>query len=110
MAETGVTKKQAIEFFLEVYHDMTAAAIVDKQTQATTDRTMARLAELFVAGPGADLRSAKGTAWGLLNAVTHDVDFSARRRTADARLTSAWFGPGADLKEKARTLALAMAA
>lgn len=110
MAEKGVDVKQAIEFFLAVYHDMTSANIVDAQQQKTTDKTIARLAHHFTAGPGAELRSAKGTAWGLLNAVTFDVDHSTRARSADSRLNSAWFGDGERIKNKARELALAIAA
>lgn len=110
MAEKGVDTKQAIEFFLAVYHDMTSAQIVEAQNQKTTDKTIERLAHHFVAGPGADLRSAKGTAWGLLNAVTFDIDHSTRARSADSRLASAWFGDGERVKNKARELALAIAA
>lgn len=38
-----------------------------------------------------------GTAWGLLNGVTHWADHAAGRNQ-DARLTSAWFGKRRDLK------------
>lgn len=52
-------------------------------------------------GMGADLAAAKGTAWGLLNAVTEYVDHQRRARGQDYRLDSAWFGQGAALKQKA---------
>lgn len=110
MAEKGVTTKQAIEFFLAVYHDMTSAEVVEAQRQKQTDATIARLAAYFTNGPGADMRSAKGTAWGLLNAVTFDVDHGTRNRTSDAKLESAWYGNGEKRKNKARELALALAA
>jgi len=54
---------------------------------------------------GADLKAAGGTAWGLLNAVTQHTDHVAGR-TADSRMTSAWFGKGNDLKTKAAELLL----
>ena len=54
----------------------------------------------------ADLSSAKGTAWGLVNAVTEYADHSKRARSNDHRLDSAWFGPGAQLKQAAWTEAL----
>lgn len=110
MAETGVDTRKAIEYFLAVYHDMTAEQIVTAQAEKQTDKTIERLAHLFIAGPGADLRSAKGTAWGLLNAVTRDVDHNERSRSNDSRLASAWFGRGEQLKNKARELALQLAA
>lgn len=54
---------------------------------------------------GASLTDANGTAWGLLNAVTQHVDWQ-RGRTDDSRMTSAWFGDGEALKNKARDLLL----
>lgn len=59
-------------------------------------------------GRGAELPSAKSTAYGLLNAVTEYVDHERRARSTDNRLDSAWFGKGAQLKQRAleQTLAL----
>lgn len=54
---------------------------------------------------GSDLDGTRGTAYGWLNAVTEYVDHEGRARTADARLNSAWFGPGVELKDRALTLA-----
>ncbi len=42
----------------------------------------------------------RGTAWGLVNAVTEWVDHE-RGRTTDTRLDAAWFGAGNDLKTTA---------
>ena len=53
------------------------------------------------AGKGAGLDGVRGTAWGLLNAVTEYHDFHIRARGQDNRLNSAWFGIGANAKEKA---------
>ena len=54
-------------------------------------------------GMGADMASAKGTRWGLLNAVTEHVDHHMGR-TDDTRIDSAWFGRGAGYKAKALEL------
>jgi uncharacterized protein (DUF1501 family) len=63
-------------------------------------RAAARALVLFEgAGIGADLESAKGTGWGALNAVTQLVDWE-NARTSDARIRSAWFGYGANLKQQ----------
>lgn len=110
MAGKTVSHRQAIEYFLAVYHGMKSEEIITAQSVNATDKTIARLAQHFVAGPGAELATAKDTVWGLLNAITRDVDFSERARSNDGRLMSAWFGNGAALKEKARTLALELAA
>jgi hypothetical protein len=61
-------------------------------------------------GKGADISSSKGTAFGLLNAVTEFVDHERRARSVNHRLESAWFGQGAALKEKALEQALIMIA
>ena len=50
--------------------------------------------------PGANLISSQGTAWGLLNGLTHWLDHTASR-TPDNRLNSAWFGQGAEMKQNA---------
>jgi phage/plasmid-like protein (TIGR03299 family) len=61
-------------------------------------------------GMGADLSSANGTAWGLVNAVTQFVDHERRARSTDHRLDSAWFGQGAAIKAKAYQEAMKLAA
>lgn len=55
-------------------------------------------------GLGAELASARGTKWGLLNAVTQYVDHEARALSADTRQDSALFGAGASLKTRALQL------
>lgn len=61
-------------------------------------------------GRGAELAAAKGTAWGLLCAVTEFVDHERRARSQEYRLDSAWFGQGASLKQRALEQALQLAA
>ena len=52
-------------------------------------------------GRGAQLASARGTAWGLLNGITESVDFHRRARSEDHRRDAAWFGQGAAIKQRA---------
>ncbi|OIQ90426.1 hypothetical protein GALL_276600 [mine drainage metagenome] len=61
-------------------------------------------------GKGSKLVSANGTAWGLMNGVTEFVDAHRRARNQDNRLDSAWFGQGAQIKQKGFEAALALAA
>ncbi|MFV8529739.1 DUF932 domain-containing protein [Ralstonia pseudosolanacearum] len=69
---------------------------------ATNDSAVKAVQELFAGrGKGADMASAAGTAWGLLNSVTEFVDHQRRARSDDNRRDSAWFGAGAALKQKA---------
>lgn len=56
---------------------------------------------------GAKLDGVAGTRYGWLNAVTEYVDHKARAQTVDNRLDAAWFGRGAELKERAREMAMA---
>ena len=73
-------------------------------------RTVQRVIELFNgAGKGAELTSAKGTAWGLLNGVTQYIDHEYGR-TSNARLSNAWLGNGSRVKEKAKQVLLEAAA
>ena len=62
------------------------------------------------AGQGARLASSRGTAWGLLNSVTEYVDHHRRARSDDHRLDAAWFGQGAQIKQKAWDEALKLVA
>lgn len=59
-------------------------------------------------GLGSNLPTAKGTAWGWVNAVTQFVDYAAPARNQDNRMNSAWFGDGDDRKTEALELALAL--
>ncbi len=75
-----------------------AAGIEPEQKEP---RAVGKVLELFAgAGMGSRLEGAVGTRWGLLNSVTEWVDHHAGR-AADTRLSSAWFGPGQELKTKA---------
>ncbi len=72
-------------------------------------RALKRMQALFDGqGRGAELSTAKGTTWGLLNAVTEFVDHERRARSREYRLDSAWFGQGAAVKQRAFDLALDM--
>jgi len=61
-------------------------------------------------GKGSKMQSATGTAWGLVNGVTEYLDVHRRARNQDYRLDSAWFGQGAQIKQKAFESAMALAA
>lgn len=104
LSERKVMSNEATNYVHRVFSNL------DKTTsQNTNERAKAKVMALFDGrGKGAELASSKGTAFGLLNAVTEFVDHERRARSTDHRLESAWFGPGAALKEKALNQALMM--
>jgi phage/plasmid-like protein (TIGR03299 family) len=61
------------------------------------------------AGMGATLKTADGTAWGVVNAVTEYVSHDAGRNTNN-RMRSAWFGKGDMMNQAAMQSALALCA
>lgn len=99
LAERKVSDKEAVEWLVKVMGD--ASKPVEDQLNSSS-KVMKRVYELFQGGGrGSDLRSAEGTAWGLVNAVTEYSDHHARAHSANNRLDNAWFGSGALLKAKA---------
>ncbi len=86
-------------------------APVSANERLTQAKALKTIQNLYAGhGRGAELASAKGTAWGLLNAVTQFVDHEKRAKSQDYRLDSAWFGTGASLKDKALAQALELVA
>ena len=106
MATVKVSNKEAIEFLVKVLGDDTKP--IEEQEEA---KTIKKVYDLFAGnGMGSDLITAQGTVWGLVNAITEQVDHHRATRTADSRINRAWFGDGALLKQKAWDTALALAA
>ncbi|MBN3760946.1 DUF932 domain-containing protein [Burkholderia sp. Ac-20365] len=60
-------------------------------------------------GRGSLLDGCRETAWGGINAITQWVDHEVAARSRENRLTSAWFGAGARLKEEATLKLLELA-
>ena len=92
----------AAEAFLRRVLTYSTANVADRDALAVNERAIKAVGQLYAGrGKGADLASASGTAWGLLNAVTEYVDHHRRARSDDHRLDAAWFGAGATLKQRA---------
>ena len=97
LAERRVNKFDAMNYLINVLGDCSLPLNEQPNTKAIQQVYALYSGE----GQGSDLVSASGTAWGLLNGVTEFVDQHRRARSPDHRLDSAWFGPGAAIKEKA---------
>lgn len=99
LAKQGVTEEQAVKFFLELVKtdEERRTGEVDIESKK---KVLPKMLDSFGSAPGHE-----PTVWGLVNAVTHSVDFNPSARTDTTRLTSAWFGAGNTLKTKAYELA-----
>jgi phage/plasmid-like protein (TIGR03299 family) len=100
-----VTKRQAVEFFMELM----GYGQEDEQEALESTYTVRKLLNTYETAPGQDIASARDTAWGLVNAVSYFTDHSRRARSQGARIDSAWFGASARLKGKAFDQALSLA-
>jgi len=106
LASTPIELKEAQQWLLNVFGDPEKA--LEEQPNA---QQMKRVMQLYQGGGiGSQMESTKGTAWGLVNAVTELVDHNKRARSADSKLMSAWMGDGAALKRRAYSEALKLAA
>lgn len=106
LAERKVQWPEAMSFFRDVLchtHDPIPNVLPNK-------RALEKAQNLYEGkGRGSNLESARGTAWGLLNAVTEYVDHEQRARSSEYRMDSAWFGQGAQIKQRALSAALKLA-
>ncbi|HGW4639273.1 TPA: DUF932 domain-containing protein [Acinetobacter baumannii] len=127
LSQRKVTQQEAAAFFDAVFNNTTMsatdqeesiiqyylkAASMDKKSNSKSEqngRAMSKVMEMFNGqGRGAELSSAKDTAYGLLCSITEFVDHERRAMSRDHRLNSAWFGMGATIKQRGLEQALSM--
>lgn len=109
LAERKVKAREAVNYFEQVLCDPQPENA--DQALPNNERALKKVQSLYEGqGRGAKLDSAKGTAWGLLNAITEYVDHERRARSTEHRLDSAWFGQGAAIKQRALDAALQLVA
>ena len=100
LSERRITRKTAEKVMQTIFMD-TGYQPPGMPVKAN-EQAMKKAMDLYEgAGRGSQLASAKSTAYGLLNAVTEFVDHERRARSKDNRLDSAWFGKGAQIKQRA---------
>ena len=106
LTERRITQAQATNYLNRLFNDVDDTLIMfptNNKTQKAVPnaKAMNQIMTMFNGqGRGADLDSARDTAYGLLCAVTEFVDHERRAMSTDHRLDSAWFGTGANLKQK----------
>ncbi|WP_396235307.1 DUF932 domain-containing protein [Acinetobacter baumannii] len=127
LSQRKVTHQEAAAYFDAVFNNTTMssteqeesiiqyylkAASMDKKSNSKSEpngRAMSKAMEMFSGqGRGAELSSAKDTAYGLLCSITEFVDHERRAMSRDHRLNSAWFGMGATIKQRGLEQALEM--
>ncbi|MDV8151888.1 DUF932 domain-containing protein [Acinetobacter pittii] len=127
LSQRKVTQQEAAAYFDAVFNNTTMNAIdqeesiiqyylkaasLDKKSNSKSEpngRAMSKAMEMFNGqGRGAELSSAKDTAYGLLCSITEFVDHERRAMSRDHRLNSAWFGAGANIKQRGLEQALIM--
>ncbi|MBJ8504379.1 DUF932 domain-containing protein [Acinetobacter seifertii] len=127
LSQRKVTQSEAAAYFDAVFNNTTMsatdqeesiiqyylkAASMDKKSNSKSEpngRAMSKAMEMFNGqGRGAELASAKDTAYGLLCSITEFVDHERRAMSIDHRLDSAWFGAGAMMKQRGLEQALRM--
>jgi phage/plasmid-like protein (TIGR03299 family) len=101
LSECKVSDAVANKFLQRVLtYPVTSPA--DRDAVAVNERAIKAVGQLYAGrGMGAELASASGTAFGLLNAVTEYADHHRRARSEDSRRDASWFGSGATLKQRA---------
>ncbi|QOU04433.1 DUF932 domain-containing protein [Pseudomonas fluorescens] len=109
LSERRVHWHEAMGFFMSVLCD--ASSNSPLPAVLPNERALRKVQCLYEGqGRGSTLESAHGTAWGLLNAVTEYVDHERRARSTEYRMDSAWFGQGAQIKQRALEAALQLTA
>ena len=107
---TSLSNAEQDEGIIQFYRNVTSQANNTTKAENKTEpngRAMSKVMTMFNGhGRGAELSSAKDTAYGLLCSITEFADHERRAMSQDYRLDSAWFGAGAGLKQRGLEQAL----
>ena len=105
---TSMSVADQEENIIQFYRNI-ATANPAKEKSEPNGRAMTKVMDMFNGqGRGAELSSAKDTAYGLLCSITEFADHERRAMSTDHRLDSAWFGAGAALKQRGLEQALGL--
>ena len=105
---TSLSGPEQEDGIIQFYRNVANEANATNKTEPN-GRAMSKVMDMFNGqGRGAELSSAKGTAYGLLCSITEFVDHERRAMSTDHRLDSAWFGTGAAMKQRGLEQALRM--
>lgn len=99
MSDQGMTVEESIAFFTEILSVRGRDGVTRLPKQK--ESSVLKLVDVMQNGQGQDTRSAKGTLWGALNAVTRMVDHEVNYRNSRNAIATSQFGVGNALKNKA---------
>lgn len=105
LSQSKATDDAVTDYFYDVLKiEATDEEKVEAEAEENENRRLKRFRESLLSAPGQDLKSAKGTWFGALNAVTFSVDHLIGRD--ENRLHAAWYGRGSVIKRRALELAV----
>ncbi|MDC4798969.1 DUF932 domain-containing protein [Acinetobacter baumannii] len=106
---TNLSIAEQDESIIQFYRNVARLQSTHSSKAEPNGRAMSKVMTMFNGhGRGAELASAKDTAYGLLCSITEFVDHDRRAMSRDHRLNSAWFGMGASIKQRGLESALNM--
>ena len=104
---TNLSSTEQDDGIIQFYRNVATQAQNKSAKTEPNGRSMSKVMMMFNGqGRGAELSSAKDTAYGLLCSMTEFIDHERRAMSRDHRLDSAWFGAGAGLKQRGLEQAL----
>lgn len=104
LSQKRFNNENIVEYFNRVFPAMTKKE--DENGELKKSRNFKKALEVMHTQPGAEL--GEGTWWQAFNTVTYMTDHIIGR-SADSRLTSAWYGSNMNLKTNALQIAVEMA-
>ena len=108
---TSLSPIEQDDGIIQFYRNVATQAQRNSAKTEPNGRSISKVMTMFNGhGRGAELSSAKETAYGLLCSMTEFIDHERRAMSRDHRLDSAWFGAGAGLKQRSLEQALRMLA
>ena len=106
MARFTMPSIEAIEFFTKCIFEADRLRYTPwDELPAAELKSYAKIMECYLSGRGSQLKSANGTLWGALNAITEYVDHYKPARSINNRFKASFSGAGRSLKLKAFQLA-----
>lgn len=101
LVETPISTDLARGFFMDLLDEP------GKDHTPAFDRKVENLMELYTGGRGADM--SVGTLWGVVNAATEAYTYGSGRRDPSHQFWDSFYAGGADMKDKAFSMALELA-